>query len=48
MSWVMSWAAPDSTEPRTNTTIEIAKAPLRPYMSPSLPQTGVVTAMASR
>ncbi len=43
MSWVMLCAAPDRAEPIRNVTIEVMKMPLRPYMSPILPQSGVDT-----
>lgn len=48
MSWFMSWASPESTEPARNTVIEQMKLPLRPYRSPSLPQMGVETEAVSR
>ena len=41
-------AAPHSAEPARNTAIENWKTGLRPYMSPSLPSTSVVTALVSR
>lgn len=42
----MSWAIPLSTDPIRKITIEARKTPLRPYMSPSLPQIGVEAAVA--
>lgn len=47
MSCPMSWAMPLSAEPIKKSTIELMKTPLRPYMSPSLPQSGVAAAVAS-
>lgn len=46
MSWPMSWAMPLSTEPTRKMTIEVRNEPLRPYMSPILPQMGVEAAVA--
>ncbi len=46
ISWPMSWAIPLSTEPIRKTTMDVRKTPLRPYMSPSLPQMGVEAAVA--
>ncbi|MGX1223581.1 hypothetical protein RKD42_004840 [Streptomyces ambofaciens] len=46
MSWPMSWAMPLSAEPIRKITIEDMKTPLRPYMSPSLPHSGVEAAVA--
>lgn len=43
----MSCAMPLSAEPARKITIEVMKAPLRPYMSPSLPHRGVELAVAS-
>ena len=42
----MFWAMPLSAEPIRKSTIEVMKTPLRPYMSPSLPQIGVEAAVA--
>ncbi len=42
----MSWAMPLSAEPIRKITIEVMKAPLRPYMSPILPHSGVEAAVA--
>ncbi len=47
MSWPMSWAIPLSADPIRKSTIDVRKTPLRPYMSPSLPQIGVEAAVAS-
>src|SRR5882757_1685083 len=42
----MSCAIPLSADPIRKITIEVMKAPLRPYMSPTLPQMGVEAAVA--
>ncbi len=47
MSWSMEWARPDSAEPIRKITIAIISSRLRPYRSPSLPYSGVVTVEAS-
>ncbi len=47
MSCPMSCAMPLSAEPIRKITIELMNAPLRPYMSPTLPQIGVEAAVAS-
>jgi hypothetical protein len=41
-------AAPHAAEPIRNTAMEIMKIGLRPYMSPSLPNSSVVMALVSR
>ena len=46
ISCPMSWAMPDSAEPIRKITMDVRKTPLRPYMSPSLPQIGVEAAVA--
>lgn len=43
----MLCAIPDSAEPTRKIVIADRKTPLRPYMSPILPQTGVETAVVS-
>ena len=47
MSWSIEWARPDSAEPIRKMTIPIISQRLRPYWSPSLPYSGVVTVEAS-
>ncbi len=47
MSWSIECARPDSAEPARKMTIAIMSQRLRPYMSPSLPYSGVVTVEAS-
>ena len=47
MSWSMECARPDSAEPIRKITIAIISSRLRPYRSPSLPYSGVVTVEAS-
>ena len=42
------WLSPESTEPARKMTIAAWKKTLRPYWSPSLPQSGVETVAASR
>lgn len=42
----MSWDMPLRTEPIRKITMDVRKMPLRPYMSPSLPQMGVEAAVA--
>jgi hypothetical protein len=44
----MPAAAPHSADPARNTAMENWKTALRPYMSPSLPSTSVLTALVSR
>jgi hypothetical protein len=43
----MDWAAPHRAEPAMNTAIDARYVLLRPTRSPSLPHTGVVTAVTS-
>ena len=47
MSWSIECARPDRAEPARKITIAIMSQRLRPYMSPSLPYSGVVTVEAS-
>lgn len=47
ISCPMFCAMPLSAEPARKITIDVMKAPLRPYMSPSLPHSGVELAVAS-
>ncbi len=47
MSWSIECASPDNAEPIRKMTIAIMSQRLRPYMSPSLPYSGVVTVEAS-
>ncbi len=42
----MFCAMPLSAEPIRKITMDVMNVPLRPYMSPSLPQTGVAAAVA--
>jgi hypothetical protein len=46
ISWSIDWDMPESADPTRKITIEVRKMPLRPYMSPSLPQMGVEAAVA--
>ncbi len=46
MSSFIDCDRPDNAEPTRKSTIEVMKMPLRPYMSPSLPQIGVEVAVA--
>ena len=48
MSSNMDELIPDRIEPATKMTIAAWKKILRPYWSPSLPQSGVDTVVASR
>ena len=48
ISSIIEWARPDSAEPIRKITIEAWKNIFRPYMSPSLPHSGVDTVEASR
>ncbi len=43
----MFWAMPHSTEPSRKITMEAWKKTFRPYMSPSLPHSGVAAVEAS-
>ncbi len=43
----MFWAMPHSTEPSRKITMEAWKKTFRPYMSPSLPHSGVAAVAAS-
>ena len=47
ISCVMFCAAPLSAEPTRKPTIDVRKMPFRPYMSPSLPHSGVETEVPS-
>ncbi len=47
MSWSIECARPDSAEPTRKMMIAITSQRLRPYRSPSLPYSGVVTVEAS-
>jgi hypothetical protein len=47
MSWSMVCESPDSAEPTRKTTMAIISHRFRPYMSPSLPYSGVVIVEAS-
>ncbi len=47
ISWSIECASPDSAEPARKMTIAIMSQRLRPYWSPSLPYSGVVTVEAS-
>ncbi len=44
----MLWLSPESIEPHKKMTIAAWKKNLRPYWSPSLPQSGVETVAVSR
>ncbi len=48
ISSIIEWDRPDSAEPTRKITIEAWKNVFRPYMSPSLPHSGVDTVEASR
>ena len=48
MSSIMLWLSPERIEPTRKITIAAWKKTLRPYWSPSLPQSGVETVAASR
>ncbi len=48
ISQIIECARPDSAEPIRKITIEAWKNTFRPYMSPSLPHSGVDTVEASR
>ena len=48
MSMAMELLMPDRIEPATKMTIAAWKKTFRPYWSPSLPQSGVDTVVASR
>ncbi|CAM5732233.1 hypothetical protein SMICM304S_11281 [Streptomyces microflavus] len=48
MSWGMFWATPQRAEPIRKMMIAAWNSFLRPYWSPSFPQSGVAAVAASR
>jgi len=48
ISWFIDCAIPQRIEPRRNMTSANRKMRLRPYRSPSLPYSGVLTMAVSR